>query len=156
MGDPTIITGAGGLMGQFLSMLGGIAEAGPEELTSGWLGASERAFNTTGSSLSMHVGLVDYGFARTLDHAHIVVHQAGESSDLESIEPRLTTVEGNRVHREMVQARAAHPAAARWNATVAVKPLRTCRKSARRNDLDRLSSVRWPRKMGEIGRRDEY
>lgn len=99
VGDTTMTTGAGGELGQFMSMMQGMAAADPEAVSAGWLAAGESAFEQSGSSVTLNVGLVDYGFSGTLNHAHIVANQGGEYSPFESLEPNLSMVDGWEVYR---------------------------------------------------------
>jgi hypothetical protein len=79
-------TGRGGVFGQFMSMLSGVAEVGPTEVADRYKKAMERADEYDGSFVNIDIPLIDYGYTGTFDNALITVSKK-DGGQVESIGP---------------------------------------------------------------------
>jgi len=98
-GNIGLTTGAGGDLGRFISMMQGLARAGIEDTGAAWARASETAFQQSGASVTLNIGLIDYGYSGAVNNALILVNKGGSRTSLESVEPTPTIIDGVRVYR---------------------------------------------------------
>lgn len=74
MGDMTQTTGTGGALAQFMAQMTAIADHGALQTDSQWKAALEEARDTEGSSVTITIPLIDYGFSGAFSNAEIVVN----------------------------------------------------------------------------------
>jgi hypothetical protein len=80
IGDTTVISGAGGVLGQFMSQISAIADNGAFQTDSGWKAAAEEIRDTEGSYVKIVIPAIEYGFTGSFSNAAISVN-SGTGAD---------------------------------------------------------------------------
>jgi len=86
-GDLSQTTGAGGVLGQFMSQMTAIADHGLARTDQELKAALEEISGTEGSSVSITIPHVEYGFTGSFDNAAIIVSAGAEGGPFEAIGP---------------------------------------------------------------------
>lgn len=74
MGDLTQTTGTGDSLAQFMAQMTAIADHGAQRTDSEWKTAMEHVRDTEGSTVTLTIPLIDYGFSGVFSNAEIVVN----------------------------------------------------------------------------------
>ncbi|ULQ46003.1 hypothetical protein JN531_012940 [Flagellatimonas centrodinii] len=87
MGDMTQTTGTGGGLAQFMAQMTAIADHGALSTDSQWKQAMEEVRDTEGSTVTITIPLIEYGFTGAFDNAEIVVNGGAGRGNLQAKGP---------------------------------------------------------------------
>lgn len=90
MGDMTQTTGTGGALAQFMAQMTAIADHGALQTDSQWKKAMEEVRDTEGSTVTITIPLIEYGFSGAFDNAEIVVNGGAGRGNLQAKGPEDT------------------------------------------------------------------
>lgn len=87
MGDMTQTTGTGGGLAQFMAQMTAIADHGVKATDGQWQAAMEKVRDTEGSTVTITIPLIEYGFTGAFDNAEIVVNGGAGRGNLQAKGP---------------------------------------------------------------------
>ena len=86
LGDFSLTMGTGGMVGQFLSHLTGIADNGIAATNEALLAAQQKMIETEGSEVNIVIPVIEYGFTGSFDNAHITVSGANDAGAYQALD----------------------------------------------------------------------
>ena len=86
LGDFSLTMGTGGMVGQFLSHLTGIADNGIANTNEALLAAQQKVIETEGSEVNIVIPVIEYGFTGAFDNAHIAVSGANDAGPFQAMD----------------------------------------------------------------------
>ncbi|MEZ5569921.1 MAG: hypothetical protein R3E54_16545 [Halioglobus sp.] len=87
LGDMTQTTGTGGALAQFMAQITAIADHGALLTDAQWQTAMKKVRDTEGSTVTITIPLIEYGFTGAFDNAEIVVNGGAGHGNFQALGP---------------------------------------------------------------------